>query len=284
MKWLILFCFFFCSVSCVRRNDVLVTCEDLPKKEPTQMVHFNAPISCVADLPFKDESLNQIYSSFFQKPFLIYEVKNLTSTTTTTKRTRQSENLIVVEEEQSKANKPIYYIKAFSTYSGLDQLTDSQERVFHVLYYETVNEHSSTEVEQPNNLLSLDYVTSFQNFTFNSPSFSYHPSHSVNIRGSIGFQINGKMFHIDKTEFNNLHNMKYMQIIYKNFYSYFFPAQKISTKIEACMLDYPNPLINKCDVVKKMLQDMLSYDCWDNQFDKDSFCKKAGWPHIKKSN
>ena len=168
--------FFFCLTSCARK-DILVTCKDLPKEELTTTVQFNEPISCIADSPFTDESLNKFYGSFFQRSFSIYEVKNLKSTTTTSKTIHHSENLIETRYLQSKASKPLYYIRAFSPYyvkvppDSMKNLIETRERAFHILYYETVDEHSSEEVDEPNNFIALDYELVNENVVFDWKRF-----------------------------------------------------------------------------------------------------------------
>ena len=106
----------------------------------------------------------------------------------------------------------------------------------------------------------------------------------INTRGQdVSFEINEKFFEVNKAEFDNQNNMKYIQILTRHGYSFVYPDQTEQIKIEACMLKSPEPVVDKCGIIKKMLKDMVFYDCWQHRLDDDSLCKKAGWPNIEKS-
>ena len=274
--------FIFLCVSC-KKETTTITCKDLPKAEQT--INFNnslEKVTCTADAPFINEDLNRHYSSFFQTPFFLYEIKNLKSLTEMIKISFPNDSNEAEQEYfKSKKRNPLYYIKAFSASSMEKDWT--QGMMVHTLYYKTeeppfdrytyrLNETDDSLAEYvvgPNNLLSACYEFTNSNISFTGDNDKQFIIYNFML------EINEQLFTLDSAEFDNQNNMKYMKI------SHFkgnklFPPKITTIKIEPCMLKLPDASVDKCEIIKKMLKDMFVYYYCPHS--KGNFCK--GWPHI----
>ena len=284
----ILFVIFLC-VSCGKT--ITITCKDLPKAEQTAgRVNFNnslEKVTCQADTPFTNEDLNKRYSSFFQTPFLLYEIKNLKSSTRMKKVSSPGDSNVAESEYfLSKKKNPLYYIRAFSRFSMIKNW--NQGMMVHTLYYETERSpfnrytYRRNEVDDsldaesvlwPNNLLSACYE-----FTNNNVLFTGDKNKQF-IIDNFRLEIDWKYFTLNSAEFDSQNNMKYMEISHSKGNKP-FPPEITTIKIEPCMLKLPNVSLDKCGLIKKMLKDMVIYYYCDITSEED-FCK--GWPNIFRS-
>ena len=139
------------NFACSKQIYNTITCEDIPSEQITEPVNFKetvAQIACLVDSPFENEKLNQAYASFFQTPFLMYQVKGVkgaSDMTISTTLTRNNDSTMInyLSFKDNVKEQPLYYIKSFSSFSFPPHFSsnhlkkEEHDNIFHSLYYET---------------------------------------------------------------------------------------------------------------------------------------------------